>query len=762
LQNKEQYMWSNFRNQVMRMVTVASLLSLTACGGGGGTSLTEAKAPSITLTATSFELPVQNSGYTYPDETNRYNSRVTATVRDNKGNVVSTGGAVTFTVSGGKTSVGALYESDYKTKVKVDNPDGTTTEHPAAFWGLPVDISGSMAQAVFQAWTQAGTATIVATYTDPNGQSAQASIQIKVGSAVNTGLPSSFKTNVNNLPIYITGQNKNDQAIIDTYLYDPANQLVSSNGSNNIQAQIIGDNLGGASLRGSNGQSGQIVKSQITGSSGLAEITVLSGTESGNLTIRLTADGADNNVDNGIQQAVTKDLTVAISDGRVASLSFGGPYINAIKNNQTSTTLASGDAIDQGTYSRAISVVVQDSNGNPVPNTPIRFGLIDSPLTAGSYPDPNFSPAPPAGAVTSTSFAIQGTKGNPVEGGTQFDEQDGVNLVTMGVRPLDRLILVPSAQGTQRDLLGSRIIDNLLAGSTSAVTTTTSFPYPVTPGFVDGYNIPWVIGRAQYGNIGATATTDANGVATTFITYPVSRLDQPAILTAEADNGVSAVIGAYYVGVAGGTLTSSVTSVPAGATTDVTMCATDANNAPLPNYPITAGLPSTVKTDPSSLTTGPNGCASFKLDTNAVPAGTPQFDIPFSIGTGANESVKITVAAAQTAANISIQISGPTGTDPNHARKIAALVTDSNGNPLSGQTVVFSFPAPTDDGTSPIAAITSPAGSVSETTGTNGMTPEVTVNYTGNAPGATPPPAGDNYSVTATVGSNSTTQSFPY
>lgn len=746
-------MWNYFRKQVLKAVTVASLLSLTACGGGGGTSLTQAKAPTITLSTTSYALPVQNTGYVYPDQSNLYNSRLTATVRDNLGNPV-TSGTVTFTVSGGQTNIGALYESDYKTKVTVTNPDGTTTEHPAAFWGLPVGISGNMAQAIFQAHTQTGTVTVVATYTDSNGQSAQASIQIKVGSSVNTGLPSTFLATVDNLPVYIKGQNKNDQAIIDAYLLDPANQRIASNGANNIQAEIVGSTLGGAYLQGSNGQMGTSVTSQTTGSSGLAQITVFAGTQSGNLTIRLTADGADNNVDNGIQQPVTKDITVPISDGRVASLSFGGPYINAIKNNQTSVALASGSNVDQGTYSRAISVVVQDANGNPVPNALIRFGLIDSPLTAGSYPSAGFSPLPPSGTTTSPIFAIQGTKGNPVEGGNQFDEQDGVNLVTSGVRPLDRLILAPSPQRTERDLLGSRIIENLLPGSTTALTTTTNFPYPVTPGFVDGYNIPWVIGRAQYGNIGTTATTDANGVATTFITYPVSRLGQPAILTAEASNGVSALFGAYYVGVAGGTLTSSVTTVPAGATTQVKMCATDANNVPLPNTAITAGLTNGVTISGGSLTTGSDGCATFTLDTTGVPAGTAQFDIPFTVGSGTNQSVKITVqapAAAAAPASIAVAVSGSTPITPTqNSRDITATVVDSNGNPVSGVTVQFQ-PTVVNNG-SGTASIDS-APSVVATTNSSGQA-TTTVTYSGAS--------GDTYNVTITAGSVSTTQPFPY
>ncbi|OZB73883.1 MAG: hypothetical protein B7X37_07410 [Halothiobacillus sp. 14-55-98] len=744
-------MLSNYIRPLGRVMGLAAVMSLTACGGGGGTSLTQSKPPSITLSATSYSLQVQNTGYVYPDQSSLSNARIMATAVDNKGNTVPSG-QITFTVSGGQTSVGALYESDFKTKVT----DSNGVEHPAAFWGLPVDISGGMAQCVFQAHTQTGTANIVATYTDANGQSTQQTIQINVVSPVNTGLPTSIFTSIAGLPTYVAGQQgRNSQSTVSIGLYDPANQAIASNGSNNIKAQIIGGDLGGAMLVGAGGQTGQTVNTTLTGSSGLAQISVNSGTESGLLSIQLTADGADNNVDNGIQKPVVKDITIPISDGRVASLSFGGPFINAIKNNQSSATLATGDAIDQGTYSRAISVVVQDANGNPVPNSVVRFGLIDSPLTAGSYPDPGFSPALPTGSSgPSVTFAIQGSKGNPVEGGNQFTEADGVNLVTKGVRGLDRLILVPDEQGTQRDTLGSRIIANLIPGSSTGVTTTSNFLNPVTPGYIDGNNIPWVIGRAQYGNIGTTATTDSNGVATTFITYPVSRLNQPAILTAEADDGVSSVFGAYYVGVAGGTLTSSVTSVSAGSSTSVTMCATDANNVPLPGENIQAGL-SDGATISGSTTTGANGCASFTLNTTGVPPGTAQFDIPFTVGTGANQTVKISVAAAQTAANIALTISGATVTDPTHnARTVTAIVTDTNGNPVPGQTVVFSFPAPTDDGSAPSAAITNPSsGTASVTTDSAGKA-AITVDYTGNV--------GDTYSATATAGANSATQPFPY
>lgn len=745
-------MWINIKSNVTRAAIAATALSLTACGGGGGTSLTQAQAPSITLSATSQNMPVQSNGYVYPDQSGLYNSRLIATVRDNQGNPVPSG-TVTFTVQGGQTNIGSLFESDFKTTVTVTNPDGTTATHPAAFWGLPVTLSGSMAQCIFQAGTKTGTATVVATYTDPNGQSAQTSLQIQVGAATNTGLPSSFSTQISGLPIYVSGQSKNSQAVISAYLYDPANQPVGNNGANNVQASIVGSTLGGAYLIGSGGQSGSTVVTQSQGSSGLAQLTLVSGSQSGTLTIALTADGADNNVDNGIQQPVTKNITVAISDGRIASLSFGGPYINAIQNNKVSTPIASGDSLDQGTYSRSISVVATDANGNPVPNATIRFGLIDSPLSAGSYPSVDFSPQPPAVTSTSTSFAIQGSKGNPVEGGNSFSENDGVNLLTAGVRPLDRLILTPSEQGTQRDMLGSRMVSALT--SNSSVSTTTNFATPVTPGYVDGFNIPWVIGRAQYGNIGTTAATDSNGVANTFVTYPVSRINQPIILTAEADDGVSSVFNAYYVATAGGSLTSSVTTIPAGTTTSVTMCAYDANQVPLANTTISAGLTNGASIT-GSLVTGGNGCANFTVDTTKVPAGTQSFGIPFSVGAGTNQqTATITVQPADSPV-ITLGIGGP-GVG---ARTITAYITDASGKALPTNNVVFTFTA-SDDGSAPTANITS--SNPTSVPNTNG-TASTTVTYTGNSANAaaTPPVTGDNFSVTATIGATSVTQTFPY
>ena len=83
--------------------------------------------------------------------------------------------------------------------------------------------------------------------------------------------------------------------------------------------------------------------------------------------------------------------------------------------------------LQNGTYSRAISVVVSDANGNPTnPNTKINFFLVDAPITG--------YPANPG------AFFIAGDDGNPVEGQYQFNAPGG-DFQSKGVRVFNRLVL---------------------------------------------------------------------------------------------------------------------------------------------------------------------------------------------------------------------------------------------------------------------------------------------------------------------------------
>ncbi|MFP4296088.1 MAG: hypothetical protein ACLFQH_09730, partial [Halothiobacillaceae bacterium] len=529
---------------------------LAACGGGGGGGFQEGSGPTITLSVPDT-LPAQPlddwAGY-YELTGFEYHGEIIATVRDGGGRA-PTDTPVHFVVKGDPNKVhGALYTPDETESVEICNDAGVCEDRDVMkpLWGYSQETVGGTARMSYVAWNRAGTVTIEATFQDPaTGQTATVSREIRIGGAVDTGLPHTLTTSVEGGPVYITGQGKNDRATIVANLRDANGQPVvaPADNANNLRAEIVGESLG-ARLVGADGVENTNVATRSIGSTGRAEIPMLSGTAAGTVKIRLTADAADNNIDNGIQQAVTHDLTVLIQDGRAATVSLTGPYVDAIRNNQSQIELAEGETLDNGTYSRILSAVVQDREGNPVPNATVRFGLIDSPIAG--------FPSESAG-----QFVLSGTRGNPAEGGDRFDQEDGIALiggvslgdgVTARARQGDQLILYPNEQGDAREMTSRRSVDLLLDDSRLLVQGT--FP----AGQDAGANIPWTIGRAQYGNIIATVTTDQFGVASTLMTYPVARVGQNAIITTEAvESGTTTVLEASYAGIRALQMTSSHT-----------------------------------------------------------------------------------------------------------------------------------------------------------------------------------------------------------
>ncbi|MGC9456284.1 MAG: Ig-like domain-containing protein [Halothiobacillaceae bacterium] len=688
------------RMSLTRLILIAlTTLLLAACGGGGGGGFQEANGPTITLEAPST-LPAQplNDWAGYYELTGfEYHGEIIATVRDGGGRA-PTETPVHFTVKGDPNKVhGALYTPDETESVEICDDAGNCQERDLMkpLWGYSQATVGGTARMSYVAWNRAGTVTIEATFQDPaTGQTATVSREIRIGGSVDTGLPSTLTTSVEDGPVYITGQGRNDRATIVANLRDANGQPVvaPADSANNLRAEIVGDSLG-SRLVGANGAQGTNVTTRSIGSTGRAEIPMLAGTAAGTVKIRLTADGADNNVDNGIQQAITHDLTVLIQDGRAASVTLTGPYVDAIRNNQSQIELAEGETLDNGTYSRILTAVVQDREGNPVPNATVRFGLIDSPIAG--------FPSESAG-----QFVLSGTRGNPTEGGDRFDQEDGVALIdgvalgggaTARARQGDQLILYPNEQGDAREMTSRRSVDLILDNSRLLVQGL--FP----AGQDVGANIPWTIGRAQYGNIIATATTDQFGVASTLMTYPVARVGQNAIVTAEAvESGATTVFAASYAGIRALQMTSSHTEVTGNGTTSVTMCVRDANDVPLPNYTISVGglggnvvVNTTGEFDTGNqpVVTGANGCATFSIVAQ-LPPGAEDVTLLFSVGQEESEQIEVTVKATEVEIFTSIESATGTGTDCTAdpvTGSMTAIVTatfyDAQGVPVAGAPV---------------------------------------------------------------------------
>ena len=148
-------------------------------------------------------------------------------------------------------------------------------------------------------------------------------------------------------------------------------------------------------------------------------------------------------------QSVSASVKITVVDERrpTAAITFTGAYVNAVLAGQ-SRFGGADTPIQDGSYSRVVSVVVNDANGNPVnPNTQINFFLVDGPIF--DYP------------ATPGAFFIAGNNGDPADGKFQFDAA-GESFATKGVAPFHRLVLgnpVPDI----------RIIESVLSASSLAV-----------------------------------------------------------------------------------------------------------------------------------------------------------------------------------------------------------------------------------------------------------------------------------------------------
>jgi len=460
-----------------------------------------------------------------------------------------------------------------------------------------------------------------------------------------------------------------------------------------------------------------------TGGDGGARVYFVAGTLSGEANIRVRADRPeDGPVGVGAEASTT--ISVISTAGPVAALEFTGPFIEAIRANRVESGLAPGETIDfqNGTYSRVISVTANDANGNPVPtNTPIVFRLIDAPLQG--YPE--------SGAGT---FVIAGFNGNPLEGNFAFGAAGG-NFSAQGARVGDRLVLDPDPDGFSFFHAGIRTISELPPNQPDSLLIRTD-EEPFRVGADQGASIPYTIGRARVGSVQPIAFTDANGTASTLLTYPFSNLGRTAILVAQTEDfSVSRVFnpgGPVFLGSLeddGLTLTASTEFLPSNVTDGlVTLCVRDGNQVPLPVQPVqfstgdTQGASVDVSGLGSSgtLTTGSGGCVTAIVNAQNQFPGSEPIVLTFavsSIGDEPPEQVQsdVTILAPDSGNLI--------GNLNCNARTLGLLYLTSTGEPIPNALIFssdsdwptgspnFVFSPPSDGG--PDAGTTNDNGAVS-------------------------------------------------
>lgn len=531
--------------------------------------------------------------------------------------------------------------------------DGTTTDVDEFLNRLqsgPVDVNAGRATVFVHSLNFSGATVLTASFIDPETNQTVISTFTFNINAVTPPLPSSIFLNPIGEVIYVTGSGGNTSGQIEAVVTDGLGQPVpdpvsGNNRFNNVRFELIGDD-NGERLSGINA-AGQAVSGRsisVASLNGVASVIFTSGTRTGNFVVRATTDRADNNVDNGVQDAVTADRTVIVSDGRLFSIEITSPVQNAIGVNPI---VVSPDVIvppgtsptdPNGTYSVTVSIIATDRQGNPVlPGTPIRFGLIDEPQID-----------------TTGVFQISGLDGNPQEGGTLFTAPTGAfTTAGGGVGPGDTLVLFGKEVTGNRDHESSRIVASVQNATQLTVQRRFNFNDDTGTSVNSGAVLPYIIGRAVTGNINANAFTDANGVAVTRMNYPVSAIGKRVVVWAQGDgdvvNGTPETVADVdllaFPGIADLQLVASPLTIPANATYPVLLCVTDALDSPIQGVRInfafsgtTGSVDGVTGSGVVGTPTGVDGCTIANVTTSGV--STAGGSVIFNVG-AASQTVQI-------------------------------------------------------------------------------------------------------------------------
>ncbi len=351
------------------------------------------------------------------------------------------------------------------------------------------------------------------------GRSIDSEFQIEVvDDGSNPNIPTDISL-LSNSALYTNGSGgATSQAINVTVM---AGSLpVADPQTNNVRLSISSDAPNsGEKLVGTNGN-GATVQGEtinIATTNGIANASIHSGTDTAQITLTVTADRADNNVDNGIQDGLSTVYHYVVSDGvlwalQLTNSSIGVIFVDGTRDND-------GNIIEQnGFYDFTISAIGTDKGGNPALPQTLEFGMINSPLTG--YPENG-----------SGVFSISGVDGDPQEGGNNFTAING-SFITAGggVQPNDTLVVFGEELAGNEDLESALKVASVQ--SETSLTTVENFNRNDETGTInnDLGIFPYVIGRAVDGNIENTATMDAEGKVTVKLHYPVSRIGQLATI----------------------------------------------------------------------------------------------------------------------------------------------------------------------------------------------------------------------------------------
>ncbi|MCK7594558.1 beta strand repeat-containing protein [Pseudomarimonas salicorniae] len=630
----------------------------------------------LTLESTRLSLPA-NTFNVAPFFGSPYMSEVTITLRTASGELVNATNGVQVSVNPVGNTGGFSTLDDAAT------PEN---EFLVRLGQGPVDVVAGKATVFLHSLNFTGQTTMTVTGQDPETGETVSASQVYTIVASSPALPATVSVSPTAAPQYVQSSGGNTSGRFDVQVTDGNGETVpnpvsGNNAFNNVRLELIGD-ANGARLSGTNA-SGQAVSGtaiSVRTTNGIAGAVLISGNVPGNVQIRATADRADNNVDNGISDAVFSQRTIAISDGVMFDIDITQPTANALFVNRVSDDVTTpGGTVPpdpDGTYSLVISAIATDRLGNPVlPGTTVSFGLIDEPQLDGLG-----------------TFLISGNDGDPQEGGRNFSAPGGAfTTAGGGAGPGDALVLFGEEVTGNRDHESARRISAITSRST--LTVDRRFNHNDTTGSIvnSGPVLPYVIGRAADGNIVASGTTDERGVVTVRMNYPVSKLGKVAIIWAQGDGDIVAnapeTVGdvefTVFAGVADAVLSVSPTTIPGNTTTSVAACVVDALGSPISGIDVgfsfvfsgggTGSVDGVTGSGGFASPTDSSGCTTGSVTTSAVVQNGSQLRIS---AVGQTINVNITVGSFVLTANPSFFFGGGGVT--------TLRLVDDRGNPVAG------------------------------------------------------------------------------
>jgi hypothetical protein len=527
-------------------------------------------------------------------------------------------------------------------------------------------------------------------------------------------LPAVVEMIVSPDPVYVQGSGGPTTKPVQVFVRDSGGNAVpdpQGDGAswNNVLLRLEAPDDSDARLTGT-GSEGSVSGTEIRVQTvnGIANFSLNTGSEIGSHRIIATVDRADNNVDVGLVDPISAEVTVNVGDGRLFSLELVSPILNAIRVNQVTNDLDVDFEPDvdpdtgvfvpadpDGTYSLTVTAQGSDQAGNPaLPGTVVNFGKIDAPLT---QTEPRF-------------FVFSGPDGNPEEGGTLFSVldppegfRDSSTRVDDTVEAGDTVALFGKSVPGNREHEATRVVQSVIDNSTLRVTEPFN-PNNQSGAIVDdGFVIPWVIGRSQVGVIDHSVTLNEQGRASVRMTYPISSLGRPVVLWTQGTRVESAgnktvadVEAALFPGVAPLILTASPSVIQANSNAIVRLCLTDGLRSPVQGAfvrgsIIEGGANGTLdgQAMPTQTARATGSAGAGCLDTQVFVSGIPPEGedsvIGFNVGQAFAEVTVVPPGAARLIVAPSLITDFSLGT---FTRSVALTLLDGDNQPISGVTLV--------------------------------------------------------------------------